>query len=114
MRNDCVFCAIIDGEIPSTKVYEDDMMMIFRDVNPVCKNHYLAILKEHFKYLADMTEKQADMFKKMIQKINSLKKELELENGFRLVINQGEDAMQTVPHLHVHILSGEKLGWPPL
>lgn len=113
MKNDCVFCAIIAGEIPSTKVYEDEIMIVIRDINPVCKNHFLVIPKEHFKYLADMNENQAEIFKKCIQKINELKTELELENGFRIVINQGDDAQQTVPHLHIHVLSGQKMGWQP-
>ena len=109
----CLFCKIIAGEIPATKVYEDDDMLIFKDIDPKAKNHHLCIPKSHFKLLADMNEAQADLVKKCLQKIPTLTKELGLENGYRLVINQGEDAGQTVFHLHIHILSGQKMGWTP-
>ena len=111
--NDCLFCKIIAGEIPATKVYEDENMVIFKDIDPKAKNHHLCIPKSHFKLLAEMTEEQSEMVKKCLQKIPTLVKELGLENGYRLVINQGEDAGQTVFHLHIHILSGQKMGWTP-
>ena len=111
--NDCLFCKIIAGEIPATKVYEDDDMLIFKDIDPKAKNHHLCIPKSHFKLLAEMTDEQAELVKKCLRKIPTLVKELGLENGYRLVINQGEDAGQTVFHLHIHILSGQKMGWTP-
>ena len=111
--NDCLFCKIIAGEIPATKVYEDDDMLIFKDIDPKAKNHHLCIPKSHFKLLAEMTDEQAELVKKCLKKIPTLVKELGLENGYRLVINQGEDAGQTVFHLHIHILSGQKMGWQP-
>lgn len=111
--NDCLFCKIIAGEIPATKVYEDDDMLIFKDIDPKAKNHHLCIPKSHFKLLEEMNSEQAELVKKCLQKIPTLKKELGLENGYRLVINQGEDAGQTVFHLHIHILSGQKMGWTP-
>ncbi len=111
--NDCLFCKIIAGEIPATKVYEDDDMLIFKDIDPKAKNHHLCIPKSHFKLLAEMTDEQAELVKKCLKKIPTLVKELGLENGYRLVINQGEDAGQTVFHLHIHILSGQKMGWTP-
>lgn len=111
--SDCLFCKIIAGEIPATKVYEDDDMLIFKDIDPKAKNHHLCIPKSHFKLLEEMTEHQAELVKKCLKKIPTLKKELGLENGYRLVINQGEDAGQTVFHLHIHILSGQKMGWTP-
>ena len=111
--NDCLFCKIIAGEIPATKVYEDDDMLIFKDIDPKAKNHHLWIPKSHFKLLAEMTDEQAELVKKCLRKIPTLVKELGLENGYRLVINQGEDAGQTVFHLHIHILSGQKMGWTP-
>ncbi len=113
MMNDCLFCRIIAGEIPATKVYEDDDMLIFKDIDPKAKNHHLCIPKSHFKLLADMSDEQAELVKKCLKKIPTLTKELGLENGYRLVINQGEDAGQTVFHLHIHILSGQKMGWTP-
>lgn len=109
----CLFCKIIKGEIPATKVYEDDDMVIFKDIDPKAKNHHLCVPKSHFKLLADMTDKQSEMLLKCFKKIPTLVKELELENGYRLVINQGDDAGQSVFHLHIHILSGQKMGWTP-
>ncbi len=111
--DDCIFCKIIRGEIPSTKVYEDDYMLIFKDIEPKAKNHFLCIPKSHFKLLSEMDECQSEMLLKCLKKIPELKKELGLENGYRLVINQGEDAGQSVFHLHIHILSGQKMGWTP-
>ena len=109
----CLFCKIIAGEIPASKMYEDENMVIFKDIDPKAKNHYLCVPKSHFKLLADMDEKQSEMLKKCFEKIPTLAKELGLENGYRLVINQGDDAGQTVFHLHIHILSGQKMGWTP-
>ena len=110
---DCLFCKIIKGEISATKVYEDDDMVIFKDIDPKAKNHHLCVPKSHFKLLADMTEKQGEMLLKCFKKIPTLVKELGLDNGYRLVINQGDDAGQSVFHLHIHILSGQKMGWTP-
>ena len=110
---DCLFCKFVSGEIPVNKVYEDDKMIIIRDINPQAKNHFLAIPKTHFKLLSEMTEDDAERLKRILKKIPTLEKELELTNGYRLVINQGDDAGQTVPHLHIHILSGQKMGWQP-
>ena len=105
----CLFCKIIKGEIPATKMYEDDNMIIIKDIDPKAKNHFLCIPKRHFKLLAEMTEEDANAVKACLKKIPTLEKELGLKNGYRLVINQGEDAGQTVRHLHVHIIGGEKL-----
>ncbi|MBQ7408716.1 MAG: histidine triad nucleotide-binding protein [Clostridia bacterium] len=110
---DCLFCKFVSGEIPIQKVYEDCDFIIIKDIAPQAKNHFLAIPKQHFKLLSEATEEQSLMVGKMLKKISTLTKELELENGYRLVINQGDDAGQTVFHLHVHILSGQKMGWQP-
>ncbi len=110
---DCLFCKFISGEIPVTKLYEDDNFIVIRDIEPKAKNHYLAIVKSHFKLLSEMTEEQAEMLKNTLKKIPELSKLLELENGYRIVVNQGDDAGQTVPHLHIHIFSGQKMGWQP-
>ena len=110
---DCLFCKFISGEIPVSKVYEDDDFIIIRDINPQCKNHFLAIPKTHYKFLADMSEKEAETLAVILKKIPTLVSELELKGGYRIVVNQGDDACQTVPHLHIHILSGEKMGWDP-
>lgn len=109
----CLFCKIIAGEIPATKMYEDENMVIFKDIEPKAKNHFLCVPKSHFKLLAEMNEEQSKMLKACFEKISQLQKLLGLENGYRLVINQGDDAGQTVFHLHIHILSGQKMGWTP-
>lgn len=105
----CIFCKIIKGEIPSAKVYEDDDMVIFKDIEPKAKLHYLCVPKSHFKLLKDMTDEQSAMLSKCFKKIPELQSELGLDGGYRLIINQGDDAGQTVFHLHIHILGGEKL-----
>ncbi len=114
---DCIFCKIVSGQIPSKKVYEDVDFLIFENIAPNAKYHYLAILKEHFATLSEMNEKQAQLLGKLLLKIPTLKDVLHLENGYRLVINQkgknGNDACQEVPHLHIHILCGQKMGWNP-
>lgn len=109
--NDCLFCKFANGQLEVKKIYEDDLMIIIRDIEPKAKNHFLMIPKEHYRLLEDMTDAQAENFLKCIKKLKSLKKELELDDGFRIVINQGENGGQSIPHVHVHILSGEKLGW---
>ena len=111
--DDCLFCKFVNGGIPVDKVFENDNFIIIRDIAPVAKNHFLAIPKKHFKYLSEMSEREKQQLLNIFETIPTLKKELGLENGYRLVINQGDDAGQTVPHLHVHILSGQKMGWQP-
>ena len=107
----CFFCKIIKGEIPCAKVYEDDVMLVFKDIEPKAKVHLLAIPKDHFKLLEDMDETRAQTVKYMLAKIPQIAKENGCQNGYRLITNQGDDAGQTVFHLHFHILGGEPLGW---
>lgn len=110
---DCIFCKIIEGKVPSEKLYEDGDCIVIRDISPAAKKHFLLIPKQHYKFLADMDTQQSKTLGLCLQKMKKLVAILGLENGYRLVINQGEDAMQTVPHLHIHILSGQKMGWTP-
>ncbi len=110
---DCLFCKFVSGEFDVPKVYEDDLMIIIRDIEPKAKNHFLMIPKVHYKYLADMTAEDSVNLGKCFQKLKDLQEVLQLENGFRCVINQGDFAGQTVPHLHVHILSGQEMQWNP-
>lgn len=105
----CVFCKIIKGEIPSDKVYENDKILILRDIEPQCKLHYLMIPKEHFADITEMSEKQAHDLADGFMTLASLTEELGLSEGFRLVSNKGENGCQSVGHLHIHILGGEKL-----
>lgn len=110
---DCLFCKFVSGEFATDKVFENDDFIIIRDIAPVAKNHFLVIPKEHFKYLAEMNDEQAATLGRILKKIPELSDLLGLENGYRLVINQGDDAGQSVPHLHIHVLSGQKMGWQP-
>lgn len=107
----CVFCRILRGEIPAQKVYEDDKMLVFKDIEPKAKIHLLAICKDHFKLLSEMDESRAELVKYMLEKIPLIAADNGCENGYRLIINQGGDAGQTVFHLHIHILGGEPLPW---
>ncbi len=107
----CVFCRILAGEIPATKVYEDGKMLVFKDIEPKAEVHLLAIPKDHFKLLSEADETRAEILKHMLFKIPQIAKDNGCDNGYRLVINQGDDAGQTVFHLHIHILGGEILPW---
>lgn len=107
----CIFCKIVAGEIPSKKVYEDGEMLVFCDIAPVAKIHLLAVPKEHFKTVAELDARRAALVGDMLKTIGAHAHEWGLEGGYRLVVNQGEAAGQTVPHLHIHILGGEPLPW---
>lgn len=107
----CIFCKIAAGEIPAAKVYEDDKMLVFKDIEPKAKVHLLAIPKTHFAYLTEMDKEESETVKYMLEKIPEIAAKNGLENGYRLVINQGADAGQTVFHLHMHILGGQTLNW---
>lgn len=111
--NDCLFCNFVSKKFQTSIVFENDDMIIFKDIDPKAKNHFLAVPKRHFKLLADATKEEGEILGRMLLTIPTLEKELHLEKGYRLVINQGDDAGQTVPHLHIHILSGQKMGWTP-
>lgn len=106
---DCVFCKIWVGEIPSTTLYKDNDFMIIKDINPQAKVHLIAIPHSHVPYIDMMTEEGTALLGKILGKISHMQEELGLTNGYRIVINQGEDAGQTVNHVHIHILGGEKL-----
>ena len=107
--DNCIFCKIIKGEIPCSKVYEDDDMIVFNDIEPKAKTHMLCVPKSHFKLLSEMNEKQSETLAKCFKNIPEIAKNAGLDNGYRLIRNQGDDAGQTVFHLHIHILGGEKL-----
>ena len=106
---DCIFCKIRLGELPGTILYKDDDFMIIKDINPQAKIHLIAIPNSHVPYIDMMTEEGACLLGKIISKISHMQEELGITGGYRLVINQGENAGQTVAHVHIHILGGEKL-----
>lgn len=106
----CIFCKIVAGEIPSPRLYEDEKMIIIRDIEPKAKLHYLCIPKTHFAFLNEMDEEKTDILKHCFSVIPTLEQQLGLEKGYRVIINQGMYGGQTVLHLHIHLLGGEPLG----
>ena len=110
----CIFCKIIDGEIPSKKLYEDDKVLAFYDINPGAPVHFLVIPKEHIQSANELTEKNADIVSHIFLVINKLVRELNIsETGYRIVNNCGKDCGQTVDHIHFHVLGQRDLKWPP-
>ncbi len=111
MENECLFCKIIKGEIPSTKVYEDDYVLGFRDINPAAKIHILVIPKKHIASLADLKDEDKDYVWKIHEAMNKIAgQEGFKEDGYRVIVNCGKNAGQEVMHLHYHLLAGEKFG----
>lgn len=108
--NDCLFCKIIAGDIPSKKVYEDDLCYAFYDISPMAPTHFLVVPKQHFASAAEVTEENAAVVGHIYAVIAKLAKELGFADGFRVVTNVGEIAGQTVHHIHFHVLAGKELG----
>ena len=106
----CIFCKITAGEIPSDKVYEDELVLAFRDINPQAPVHILVVPKEHLISAADITEQNSAIVAHCFEVIAKIARQEGLTKGFRVINNCGEDGGQTVPHLHFHILAGTKLG----
>ena len=107
--NDCIFCRIITGKIPSSKVYEDEKCYAFRDINPQAPVHVLIAPKEHMTDISECAARNDDLAGHLIRVAAKLAKQENLSNGFRLVTNSGSDGCQSVPHLHIHLLGGAKL-----
>lgn len=110
---DCIFCKIAAGEIPTNKVYEDDTVLVFRDMDPQAPTHILLIPKQHISSALELTEENSGVVAHIFAVAARLGKELGLERGFRIVNNCGEDGGQSVQHLHFHMLGGKAMGWPP-
>lgn len=109
----CIFCKIANGEIPSNKVYEDETVLAFYDLDPQAPTHVLVIPKAHIASAAEITPENSAVVAHIFEVVAKLSKELGLENGFRVVNNCGRDGMQSVQHLHFHLLAGKPMGWPP-
>ena len=107
--NDCLFCKIIAGEIPSAKVYEDEHVFAFRDINPQAPTHILVVPKEHIASAAELTEKNASAAAHCLVVAAKIAGSEKLTGGYRIVSNVGPDAGQTVKHLHFHILGGKRM-----
>ena len=114
MNDDCIFCKIIKGEIPGKKVYEDDEMLAFHDLRPMAPVHVLLIPKKHITSLLELETEDITLAGRLLYKAQELAREQGCgENGARFVINAKRHGGQTVDHLHIHILGGRALGWPP-
>ena len=106
---DCIFCKIIKGEIKSDFLYETDSFVVINDISKMAKKHFLIIPKMHFAHLKDIDEEKSKIVAEIMLRMKEIEKVLGLEQGYRLVINQRQNGGQTVNHLHMHILGGEKL-----
>ena len=110
---DCLFCKIIAGEIPSTQVYEDDMILAFRDIDPQAPEHVVIVPKQHIKSANEVNADNLKYIAAIWEKIPQIAKDLGIaENGYRVVNNCGEDGGQTVGHIHFHLMGGRSFGWP--
>lgn len=110
---DCLFCKIATGEIPSTKIYEDKFVYAFADIAPAAPFHAIIIPKEHIKSADDINENNSHLIAKVFEVAAKIAKAENLENGYRIVNNCGEDGGQTVGHIHFHLLARRNLAWPP-
>ena len=109
--DDCLFCKIVKGEIPSEKVYEDDDVLCFKDINPVAPIHILVIPKKHIANFLELKPEDGKLSAKIYETINKIAKDLGFDkDGFRVIVNCGKDAGQEVMHLHFHVIAGKKLG----
>jgi histidine triad (HIT) family protein len=113
-EKDCIFCQIIAGEIPSTKVYEDDRAYAFRDVKPHAPTHILIVPKEHIESLNDIAQGDEALLGHLLRLAPKIANQLGIaESGFRTVVNTGENSGQAVWHLHIHVMGGRPMTWPP-
>jgi histidine triad (HIT) family protein len=114
MSEDCLFCKIIAGELPSNKVYSDDEVYAFHDISPAAPVHVLLIPKKHMSAVNDSDTESQALLGNLLLKANDIATQLGLaDDGFRYVINTGKNGGQTVFHLHLHILGGKRMPWPP-
>lgn len=112
-NQDTIFGKIIRREIPADIVYEDDLALAFRDVNPQAPVHILVIPKKPISALSDAQTEDTELLGHLLQTVKKVAENEKLSNGYRVVINTGNDGGQTVFHMHLHILGGRPLGWPP-
>ena len=112
---DCLFCRIADGEIPSDRVYEDDEVIVFRDITPRAPTHVLAIPRRHIESVHALTDSEPDLvtLAALFAALRHVADDAGLGNGYRVVTNVGPASGQSVPHLHFHLLGGRSMSWPP-
>ena len=109
----CLFCKIIDGTIPSNRVFEDEQCIAFADIHPQAPVHVLVVPRKHIGSLAHAAQEDSALLGHLLLVVAQIAREKRLINGFRTVINTGDDGGQTVDHLHLHLLGGRSHGWPP-
>lgn len=112
-KMDCLFCKMISGEIPVNSLYEDEKVLAFYDIAPQAPVHFLVIPKQHIVSAAEIRPENMEIVGHIFMVIAKLAQQLQLEKGYRVVTNSGEDAGQSVHHLHFHVLAKRKLSWPP-
>ena len=113
MSTDCIFCKIADGTIPVKRLYEDDLVLAFPDREPQAPTHLLLIPKRHLASHADATDEDQHLLGHILTVAAKVAREQRLDNGYRLVMNSGDEGGQTVSHLHLHVLGGRHMTWPP-
>lgn len=109
----CLFCKIVSGEIPTKKLYEDDSSIAFADIHPQAPTHFLVIPKQHIASLAQAAATDKNLLGHLTLVATELAAKHNLTKGFRIVVNTGEEGGQTVDHLHLHVLGGRAMHWPP-
>lgn len=110
---DCLFCKIVNGSIPSTPVYQDEQCYAFADIKPVAPTHVLVVPREHIASTGEAAKEHAALMGHLLWAAAEVARNKGLGNGYRLVINTGDHGGQTVDHLHVHLLGGRPMAWPP-
>ena len=111
---DCLFCKMLAGDIPSTEVLSTDRTYAFRDINPTAPTHVLVIPRAHIEHAGVVGPDDADIVTAVLTTAQEVARQEGIaERGYRLVFNVGDDALNSVPHLHLHVIGGRKLGWPP-
>jgi histidine triad (HIT) family protein len=113
MSPDCLFCKIVAGTIPANRVYEDERSIIFPDINPQAPTHVLIIPKQHIASLAKCRAEDTALLGYLMAAAAEFARSHHLDRGYRIVVNTGDDGGQTVSHLHLHLLGGRHMNWPP-
>jgi len=113
MTQECIFCKILDGDLPVDLLYEDEDVAAFNDISPQAPTHILVIPRKHISGPAALKEADQDLIGKLVKVATDLARQVGLNDGYRLVMNNGERAGQTVFHLHLHLLGGRSMTWPP-
>jgi histidine triad (HIT) family protein len=110
---DCIFCKIVAGTIPAKRVYQDDQVIAFSDTNPQAPSHFLVVPKEHIASLSDVAPAHTGLLGQLLAAAAGVARQQGLGDGYRVVVNTGSDGGQTVDHLHLHVLGGRPMHWPP-